>query len=56
VQESAAKKEEADSTETNNHQANNPMDRLKQLKTMFEMDLITNAEYTAKKKEILDQI
>jgi hypothetical protein len=56
VQESAAKKEEADSNETNNHQANNPMDRLKQLKTMFEMDLITNAEYTAKKKEILDQI
>jgi hypothetical protein len=56
IQESDAKKEETSSNETNNHQANNPMDRLKQLKTMFEMDLITNAEYTAKKKEILDQI
>jgi len=56
VQLSAIEKEEVKIEKINNHQADNPMDRLKKLKTMFEMDLITEAEYSAKKKEIIDLI
>ena len=36
--------------------AENPMDKLKKLKEMYEMELISEDEYIAKKKEILDKI
>jgi len=36
--------------------ANNPMDKLTQLKKMFAAELISEAEYSAKKKQILDHI
>ena len=34
----------------------NPIEKLKKLKSLFEMDLISEAEYNEKKKEILDKI
>ncbi len=37
-------------------QTENPMDKLKKLKEMFDMELITQEEFTAKKKEILDSM
>ena len=33
-----------------------PMDKLKKLKEMFEMELITEEEFATKKKEILDKL
>ena len=37
-------------------QQENPMDKLKKLKELFDMNLITEIEFTAKKKEILDSM
>lgn len=37
-------------------QTENPIDKLKKLKEMFEMELISESEFIAKKKEILDSI
>ncbi len=37
-------------------QAESPMDKLKKLKEMFDMELITDEEFAAKKKEILDSM
>jgi len=39
---------------TSNDSVNDPMAKLKKLKDMFDMELITEAEYAAKKKEIID--
>ncbi len=40
----------------NEHQTKSPLELLKNLKEMFEMELISEAEYSKKKKEILDSI
>jgi len=37
-------------------QTENPMEKLKKLKEMFEMKLITGEEFITKKKEILDSM
>jgi len=37
-------------------QSENPLEKLKKLKEMYEMELITEEEFTAKKKEILDKM
>ena len=37
-------------------QTESPMDKLKKLKEMFEMELINEEEYATKKKEILDSM
>ncbi len=42
--------------QANSQQEENPMGRLKKLKELFEMELITETEYTEKKKNILDSM
>ncbi|HIP48570.1 MAG TPA: trypsin-like serine protease [Lutibacter sp.] len=57
IQEAGNKKEET--TEVENVDDHNPKslaDRLKKLKSLYEMELITGAEYAASKKDILEDI
>ncbi len=42
--------------QTNSQQGESPMEKLKKLKELFEMELITEKEYTEKKKRILDSM
>jgi len=59
LQSAAVEKEEATESEAVvTHQENevSPMERLKKLKTMFDMELISSEEYAEKKKEILDMV
>ena len=43
-------------TPNSQQQSENPMDRLKKLKEMFEMELITEEEFSEKKKEIIKDL
>lgn len=43
-------------TAENNSFSESPMDKLKKLKELFEMELITEAEYAAKKKAVLGEM
>ena len=59
LQQAAVEKEETSESETVAvHQEDEvpPMERLKKLKTMYEMELISAEEYAEKKKEILDMV
>ena len=51
---SKIKKNEISNKNTDNNQEDSIKDKLKKLKTLFEDDLITQDEYDAKRKEILD--
>ncbi len=58
LQKEASQKEEVIvDDDVNEHKQNNdPMDKLKKLKELFEMELITETDYNAKKKVILDTL
>ncbi len=43
-------------TQTNSHQTESPVNKLKKLKELFEMELITQEEYNDKKKELLKNL
>ncbi len=55
VQQAAVEKEETVATTTNNI-VETPMEKLKKLKQLFEMELITENDYNEKKKAILETI
>ena len=58
VQQAAVEKEvETEPSNSNAHDADEtPIERLKKLKNLFELELITETEYAEKKKDILDKV
>jgi len=57
VQQAANEKEETEETENiNKHESESIADRLKKLKSLFEMELITKADYDDRKNEILEEL
>ena len=54
IHNSKIKKNEISNKNTDNNQEDSIKDKLKKLKALFEDDLITQDEYDAKRKEILD--